>query len=112
MKREILSLDVFGDRLNPGPLPREDGGEHARMLRTLARAAKGELTPRQMECLRLRYTEGKSVCEIADVLGVKPSTVSKHLKKARARLERVLGYAFPRLKGSDGSGQKIEERGG
>lgn len=105
MKREVLSLDLFGDRLNPGPLPREDGGEHERLLRTLERAAEGELTPRQIECLRLMYAEGRSVCEIAETLDVKPSTVSRHLKKARARLQKVLEYAFPRLEESDGNAE-------
>lgn len=99
MKRTRLSLDLFGDRLNLGPAPRGDGGEHTRLLRTLERASRGELTERQSECLRMRYAEGKSVSEIAEELGVKPSTVSRHLKKARARLQRVLRYSFPRLGG-------------
>ena len=101
MKRQILSLDLFGDRLNTSPPSFGDGGEHERLLRALKKVAMGELTERQRECLRLMYAEGKGVCEIADTLGVKPSTVSKHLKKARLRLRRVLGYSFPRLEGSE-----------
>lgn len=110
MKREILSLELFGDRLNAAPFPKGDGGEHERILRTLERAAKGELTPRQKECLRLMYGEGKGVCEIAEILGVKPSTASKHLKRARERLRKVLGYSFPRLEGSGGTGKAISRR--
>lgn len=94
--RPILSLDLFGDRLCPGG-GRDDGGEHRKMLRVLGRAARGELTPRQLECLRLRYGEGRGVGEIAERMGIAPSTVSKHLKKARARLKKIMRYYFSRL---------------
>lgn len=94
--KSILSLDLFGDRL-PMSEARDDGGEHKRLLMTLKNAAKGELTERQMDCLRLRYQEGKKVYEIAEELGIRPPTVSKHLKKARARLEKVMRYSFPKL---------------
>lgn len=92
-----LSLDLFGDRL---PLPvqaEDDGGEHRRMLRILREAERGELTGRQRECVRLHYGEGKTVGEVAECLGITAPTVSKHLKKARTRLAKVLGYYFPRM---------------
>ncbi|MCI1956445.1 MAG: sigma-70 family RNA polymerase sigma factor [Oscillospiraceae bacterium] len=94
MKRnEKLSLEQLGDLLASRP---EAGGdpEHARMLRALGKAAVGELTARQKECVGLHYREGKSVSEIAGRLGIRPSTVSLHLKKARAHLRRVMGYYF------------------
>lgn len=91
-----LSLDLFGDRLGPGR-GGGDGGEHRRLLRAVARAARGELTGRQMECVRLHYREGKGVNEIAAQLGLTPSTVSRHLKKARARLRAVLLYFYSGL---------------
>jgi RNA polymerase sigma factor (sigma-70 family) len=94
--KSILSLDLFGDRL-PAEEARDDGGEHRRMLLTLKNAAKGELTGRQLDCLRMRYQEGKKVSEIAQELGIRPPTVSKHLKKARVRLEKVMRYSFPKL---------------
>jgi RNA polymerase sigma factor (sigma-70 family) len=94
--KAILSLDLFGDRL-PAEDARDDGGEHRRMLLTLKNAAMGELTDRQMVCLRMRYQEGKKVAEIAQELGIQPSTASKHLKKARARLKKVMRYSFPKL---------------
>ena len=96
MRNTPLSLDLFGDRLPP-PASLNDGGEHSRILRAVMRAAKGELTERQKTCLRLRYGEGRTVCEIAAELGVAPSTVSKHLKKALARIRRVVRYSFARL---------------
>ena len=97
MKRKSnLSLDLFGDRLRL-PEASDDGGEHSRMLRVLNRAMTGELTQRQRDCLSKRYVEGESVNQIAAELGITPSTVSKHLKKARARLRKVLQYSFSRL---------------
>jgi RNA polymerase sigma factor (sigma-70 family) len=96
-RKSNLSLDLFGDRLNVSRFEEEDNGERERMLRALRRAMEGELTERQRECVRLRYFDGKSVNEVADAIGVTPPTASKHLKKARARLGRVMGYSFSRL---------------
>lgn len=110
MRRETLSFELFGDRLEAGSFSRGDGGEHERLLRALEKAARGELTARQRECLRRMYAEGRGVCEIAGMLGVRPSTVSKHLKKARERLRKVLGYSFPRLEGSEGAGKTPSRR--
>ena len=93
-----LSLDLFGDRLPLSDRAEDDGGEHRRMLRVLKEAERGELTGRQRECVRLYYGEGKSVGEVAECLGITAPTVSKHLKKARTRLARVLGYYFPRMR--------------
>lgn len=92
-----MSLDLFGDRLNVRTFEEEDDGERERMLRALRCAMEGELTERQRECVRLRYFDGKSVNEVAHEIGVTPPTASKHLKKARARLGRVMGYSFSRL---------------
>ena len=95
-KTKLLSFDLFSDRI---ALPKglDDGGEHKRMLATIKRAARGELTKRQMQCVRLRYGYGESIAEIANELGVCPSTVSRHLKKARLRLKKVMEYYFIRL---------------
>lgn len=98
MRRKTdLSLDLFGDRLNVTRGTDEDDAEYRKMLRALRRAMEGELTERQRECVQLRYVERKSVREIAEQLGVTPPTASKHLKKARSRLGKVIGYSFSRL---------------
>ncbi|HHV30988.1 RNA polymerase sigma factor [Caproiciproducens sp. LBM24188] len=96
-RKSNLSLDLFGDRLNLTPPTDEEDGEYRRMLWALKRAMDGELTARQKECIRLRYLEGKGVYESAAQLGISAPTVSKHLKKARGRLEKVMRYSFPRL---------------
>lgn len=101
-----LSLDLFGDRLNPDRQGQGDGGEHKRMLRTMMLAAQGELTARQMQCVRLCYVEGKNVSEIAAELGLSPSTVSRHLKKARLRLQTILQYCYPSLNRERGKARR------
>ncbi|MVB13106.1 Sigma-70, region 4 [Caprobacter fermentans] len=109
MKRgSNLSLDLFGDRLDLSQKGSDDGGRHKRMLRTMMLAAQGELTARQMECVRLCYEEGKGVSEIAEELELSPSTVSRHLKKARLRLKKILQYCYPSLKGDRPSAPKAQ----
>jgi RNA polymerase sigma factor (sigma-70 family) len=90
-----LSLDLFGDRL---VLRGESGsdGERRKVLRALRKAVQGELTARQRDCLRLFYLEGENVTQIAGELGISAPVVSRHLKKARARLRRVMKYCMPR----------------
>jgi DNA-binding NarL/FixJ family response regulator len=46
--------------------------------------AKMKLTPRQRDVIRL-VAEGKRSREIADTLGVQPSSVETHIKAACAR---------------------------
>ncbi len=67
----------------------------SRLTRAVCQAARQELTPRQLECVLLYYSNrAQSVKAIAGQLGVCPSTVCRHLKKARMRLERVLQYGY------------------
>lgn len=98
MRRKTnLSLDLFGDRLDVDRYKDDGSSGREEMLRVLRQAMQGELTERQQACVRLRYFDGKSVQEVADAIGVTPPTASKHLKKARARLGKVMGYTFSRL---------------
>lgn len=71
------------------------------LMRALKRAVEEELTPRQRECLIAYYFEGQKAHEIALALKIRPSTVSRHLKKARERLGRVLQYGFFANMGED-----------
>jgi RNA polymerase sigma factor (sigma-70 family) len=70
----------------------EHDEHHEHLLRAVKRAAAGELTKRQMECVELFYGKGIKEKEIAEILGVRPPTVCRHLAKARRRLRRVLEY--------------------
>ena len=92
-----MSLDLFEDRLDVDRYKDEESSGREKMLRVLRQAMQGELTERQQACVRLRYFDGKGLREVADEIGVTPPTASKHLKKARARLGKVMGYSFSRL---------------
>lgn len=70
------------------------------VLRVLRRAMEGELTQRQRQCLELYYFQGLTQEETGRRLGVTAATVSRHIKRARERLQQVLVYSFPYLSGS------------
>lgn len=55
-------------------------------------AVAEELTERQRELIYLYYVEEKSMTEIAESLGLSPSTVSRTLKRGRTRLRKYLKY--------------------
>ena len=64
------------------------------LLRAVSSAVQNELTERQKECIVLFYGQNFSVQETAKILSICPSTVSRHLKKARNRIKRVLQYGY------------------
>lgn len=51
-----------------------------------------DLTQRQRECLQLYYYENKRMCEIASLLSVSPSTVTRHIKAAQKKLKDLAKY--------------------
>jgi|MucameStandDraft_1065616.scaffolds.fasta_scaffold18918_5 RNA polymerase sigma factor (sigma-70 family) len=55
-------------------------------------AMRQQLTARQYEALRLHFLEGKSQRDIAQLWGVSPSVVCRHIKKAKHRLRVILSY--------------------
>lgn len=103
MSGRNLSLDLFGDRIPAAVLPfavdkEEEAQRKRRLLKTLQEAVDGELTQRQKACLQRYYFDGLSMEEIGREMGITAATVSRHLKKARQRLGRVVGYAYPGLR--------------
>ena len=72
----------------------DNGSRRHRLLRNLPRAVAAELTPRQREVLALYMERDMNVTQIAAVLGVNKSTVSRSLHRALRRLERCLRYSF------------------
>ena len=60
--------------------------------KSLGQAVLRELTIRQQEAVYLYYVRQMPMREVAETLGVDISTVSRTLQRARARLQRVLGY--------------------
>ena len=65
-----------------------------RLLSNLPLAVQQELTPRQREILRLRFTGGMSITGIAKELGLNKSTVSRSLTRSVERLYRSLRYSL------------------
>ena len=65
-----------------------------RLHKNLRRAREQELTRCQQQVLELHYEQGLSVTEIAHLLGVNPSTVSRTMRRAHERLRRCLQYTF------------------
>ena len=59
-----------------------------RLRRNLRRAREQELTVRQQLMLRMYYDEGQTMTEIARVLCVNKSTVSRTNARGRNRLKR------------------------
>ena len=59
----------------------------------LSLALREELTPRQTQIVRMYYIEQHTMRDIAAMLGVNPSTVSRTLKSAREKLKRCLRYS-------------------
>ena len=65
-----------------------------RLLSNLPLAVQQELTPRQREILRLRFTGGMSVTAIAEKLGLNKSTVSRSLARSMERRYKSLRYSL------------------
>lgn len=65
-----------------------------RLLSNLPLAVQQELTLRQREILRLRFTGGMSVTAIAEKLGLNKSTVSRSLARSMERLYKSLRYSL------------------
>lgn len=66
--------------------------EYKKLLRILTKVIVGELTERQQQCIVMKYYKNLTVTEIAIKLGIGKSTVSRHIKKAKTRLYKLLDY--------------------
>lgn len=97
MQRTRFSIDIFGDRL-PWVYKDMSCGDNRRqremLKKALSRAIKDELTERQRQIVEEFYFENKTVSEIAQQEGVNKSTISRHLKRSREKLQQVLKYGF------------------
>lgn len=63
-----------------------------RMKKLIAVVIDMELTDRQKDCLTMRVYQGISVEDIAAELGIRPTTVYKHIKKAKEALKKCVKY--------------------
>ncbi|MGN1480632.1 RNA polymerase sigma factor [Porcipelethomonas sp.] len=72
----------------------ESEEKRAKIKNVMARVIKNDLTARQREIIVLYYYNNKGVAEIAEMLHVCPSTVSRTIKAARAKIYKYLKYYF------------------
>lgn len=91
MRHRLISYDLLPQELS-GSGPDQPDYRYDAMRRALRLAMRQELTQRQRECLERRLS-GQKVKEIAEVLGVAPPTVSKHLQRGAKRLRHALQYS-------------------
>lgn len=63
-----------------------------KMKQLLSVAMLYDLTQRQRECLELYYYENKRMNEIASLLSISPSTVTRHIKAAQKKLKGLAKY--------------------
>lgn len=71
------------------------GTNHAdieQMKHILKRALLSELTLRQRECVTMYYYDNMKMREIASLLSLNPSTVTRHIKAALRKLQNVARY--------------------
>lgn len=63
-----------------------------RMKKLIAIGIDTELTDRQKDCVTMRVYQKMSVEDIAAELGIRPTTVYKHIKKAKEALKKCRKY--------------------
>lgn len=88
-RRGLLSLrHQQASHLPPAEAPDEQifrSESQARVIESL-----GELSPRQRDCLVLRYFMDLSEREIAETLGISPNSVKTHTQRGMTALESLL----------------------
>ncbi len=93
MTKGILSLDFLDSESFPYPQdPTGSPATQRRISRVLNDVISRELTSRQRECVQMYYFERIPQSEIARKLGISVSAVSRHLTRAKARIEPILRY--------------------
>lgn len=65
-----------------------------KIRKIMARIIKNDLTVRQREIIVLYYYNGKGVNEIAQILKICPSSVSRTIKAARNKIFKYMRYYF------------------
>ena len=97
MATKIYLLDSFGEGIPAIRQYVEKDGEsnykrRKKMLDALNLALEEELTARQREVFKMRYCEDLTVSQIARILKVNKSTVSRIIKRADSRLKNIFKY--------------------
>ncbi len=93
--RKVVSLqDYLCD--NAAYLAYKSGDTNASdintMKRILSKAIRTELTENQRVCLIEYYIHGRKMKEIAELLSLNPSTVTRHIRAAKDKLRHIASY--------------------
>jgi RNA polymerase sigma-70 factor (ECF subfamily) len=86
--RNEVGLDSLSNTAGSGHDPETD----YRRVEALERTLETALSPREVECVRLR-AEGLQYDEIAEVLGMRSGTVGALLTRAHKKMRRAAGEA-------------------
>lgn len=84
---KLASIDKFMDTSEY-----DNTESRKKIIKIIKQVAEGELTKRQRQCLFMHYQRDMKMSEISDSLGICVSCVSRHIKKAKARIHKTLAY--------------------
>lgn len=84
----VFDALVF-DRYNSGST---NAADLRRRLDIVYRAMKNELTPLQFAALKEYYVQGKKMREIAEDMGVHPSTITRRIQRAKEKITHITSY--------------------
>lgn len=84
---EILLREMLGE-------PADNRAQLAIARRALRDVIAHELTPQQRRMIYLRYYENLRQCEVAERMGLSPSTVSRSLRRAECRIRKYMRFYF------------------
>ncbi|MBQ3692290.1 MAG: sigma-70 family RNA polymerase sigma factor [Clostridia bacterium] len=95
--RKVLSLnqqmeDLYCVSIDGSKFSDTNEEEVDKMRDMLSHAMRYTLTEKQKNCLSMYYFDKMTMKEIAATLGVNQSTVSRHVRAARVKLERLRAY--------------------
>ncbi|MDR1627343.1 MAG: sigma-70 family RNA polymerase sigma factor [Oscillospiraceae bacterium] len=100
MRNKMLSLDNFTesvasvDEFKKILSAQTTDTEHKKMVKSLKNIINGELTAKQKQCIALYYGDMKKMSEIAKELGIGISSVSRHIKKAKQKVQKTMTYYY------------------
>ena len=99
-------------RLDPPARPETTHGDDERRESLRVRAAMEALPDRYRLAVILRYSQGLSLEEVAEITGEPMGTVKTHLHRARAALARGLAEPSPEIEPDVGSEPQADPRTG
>ncbi len=72
----------------------DNSNQRRRMIKIVKNVVEGELTCRQKDCLFMYYEKQMKMAQISDNLGICISCVSRHIKKAKEKIQKTLSYYY------------------